>query len=293
MRVIALLAVLLLSGCLADNSPPTSEPTTTGSASLSGTTSGNPTLPPGPSAKEVHWDACEGWETGWKYPPGHPPGAQHNPKWGDPETNLFATMLTFARDCQRVSWGPFERPVRMILETHDFQQVPLSCYTGDNAPDADVVVLKAMSSLWVNDTQLADYLKQTYPGMPVYYSAIQTHAQPQGTLMAHQWTWGLSEQNQSELTVFDDQVAHNTVTLTLERMFWYDETGAVSFLDFDMVRQTPLFTNRVSYGKQYPPMLWGYGETPDYVSTGDWNPTSTITGKIAVFRDHECKQPAS
>ncbi|MCA1812272.1 MAG: hypothetical protein LC623_09735, partial [Halobacteriales archaeon] len=171
-RACLLVAVLLLSGCAA-STPPTDSPTSLPSSSTS--SSGQPRPPVVVEnqtyAREVHWDDCQGWESGWKYGPAAPPGSHHNPKWSDPEVGLFVTVVTEAMDCQRVSWGPFERPVRMIWETHDWQEIPESCFSGPNEPNADVTVGRALASFWVNDTQLADYLQQTYPGLPVYYSA--------------------------------------------------------------------------------------------------------------------------
>jgi hypothetical protein len=286
--IACLFAALALAGCTTakskdtvthlgtSNSPPSSPTlTTTGTGPIA---TGYP--------KTVQWDSCKGWDTGFHYPPGKPPGATHDPNWTDPTVNVFTTVITRARDCDRVSWGPFERPVRMILEQHDFLQVPESCQPANNV--TGFVGMTELSSLWVNDSALANFLKQTYPGMPVYYSPIDVSDQATGGLIDHVWTWGLEAQNKSKLNTLEDSAPPGQSSDNY-RLFWYSDTG-VSFMDLTDVFSFPAETNRATYGTVYPPMLWGHLAT-NYASYGDWEGKSTMSGTISVFHDHQCKQP--
>ncbi|MCA1811620.1 MAG: hypothetical protein LC623_06375 [Halobacteriales archaeon] len=173
----------------------------------------------------------------------------------------------------------------MIWETHDFIGPPDSCFPppGQSA----VTQLNELASLWVNDSALADYLKQTYPGMPVYYSPIQTETALLGPVTQRTWRWG-TDQGQSHLTVNDDgqRAGQNSVG---RRLFWYTEAG-VSFMDLIDDHTTQVLTGRGANGTLYPPMLWGYITNP-YASTGEWETSSTLEGTITIFRDHLCKEP--
>jgi hypothetical protein len=175
----------------------------------------------------------------------------------------------------------------MIYEQHNFFQVPPTCQPPANATKLGSMV--ELASLWVNDTELASYLKQTYPGLPVYYSPIQTETKDFGPGgVVHTWSWGLGAQNQSQMNIVEDQQGANPLE-DYFRIFWYDETG-VSVMDLDNAYSFPLVTARLAYGTLYPPMLWG-NIAVDYASTGNWAEEVTMQGHITIFRDHECKQP--
>jgi hypothetical protein len=171
----------------------------------------------------------------------------------------------------------------MIYETHDYEQDPEGCFPH---PTSGSVRTWTLASLWVNDTGLVQYLEQTYPGMPVYYSPIQASVQPNGQLLDHQWTWGLGAQNQSTIHIMDDQLPPDPLS-SVDRIFWYSQAG-VSFMDLDQAFQDPFKSSRAAYGTQYTPMLWGYIAS-NFASYGSWEPAVTMTGKITAFSDHACK----
>jgi hypothetical protein len=283
-----LLLCLSLAGCAASKS----HGTESGSESISPTSTGtggpHPPLINSTYAKNVHWNDCEGWQTGFTHPPGEPAGASHDPEWANPQIGLFTTVVMYGRECQRVSWGPFERPVRMILEHHNFLAPPVSC-----EPDANTTrqITKGaeLASIWVNDTELADYLKATYPGMPVFYSPMQSETRSTGGLLAHTWTWGLGKQNQSRVTILDDQIPGGYYPHGI-RLFWYSSEG-VSFMDLVSQYQNAILTDRTANGTLYPPMLWGYVAQP-FAYAGQWTREITMEGDIHAFRDHQCKEPA-
>ncbi|MCA1812295.1 MAG: hypothetical protein LC623_09850, partial [Halobacteriales archaeon] len=85
------------------------------------------------------------------------------------------------------------------------------------------------------------------------------------------------------------------VPLTLQRIFWYDSAGAVTFMDFDKTRQVAGLglANRAAYGDLRQPMLWGYLNAPSFAGLGDWNPQASASGTISMFRDSLCQDPVS
>lgn len=178
----------------------------------------------------------------------------------------------------------------MVYEQHDFIGPPLTCRPSENETANGTIITVELASLWVNDTELAAFLKQTYPGMPVHYSAITTKTEAIAPgILAHTWSWGLGPHNRSSLTALDDQQQSPDAPLR-DRLFWHNETG-VAFMDLETRANTPKLTDRIANGTFYPPMLWGYIQ-PDYVSSGEWQTEVSMTGSIRVFKDHECKQPA-
>jgi hypothetical protein len=176
----------------------------------------------------------------------------------------------------------------MIYEQDDFLQVPQSCQPANNV--TGFVGMTELSSLWVNDSALASFLKQTYRGMPVYYSPIDVSDQTTSGVIDHVWTWGLGAQNKSQLNTYDDQHPAGQ-SQDNYRLFWYNQEG-VSFMDLANTFTSSVVTNaRAGYGTFYPPMLWGYVTQPYGPSSG-WETGITMSGTISVFHDHQCKQPA-
>jgi hypothetical protein len=280
-----------LSGCLGHQAVHGSVST---SASPShGTTSSTIPFPPPPPVNgtcphKVEWSGCQGWHSQMEYPDQLLHHAQQDPNWGSP-TGQSSIISMDAVFCPRVSWGPFERPLNLVIDRHDDQHAPDSCF-----PDtSNLVLLNTLSSLWVNDRQVADWLKQTYH-MPVYYSEISfTNQTLAGPITDHVTTWGLNGST-NEIRIPDEHAAPFPETLH-NRLFWYNQTG-VSMMDMDIESTTPTayppfvaVADRSARGTVYPPMIVADVST-NYVGQGVWG-TYAMTGNIQMFRDHVCKQP--
>jgi hypothetical protein len=108
-----LFGALALAGCTAAKGKDTGTTHPGTSTSPTSSITSTTTTGTGPATgypKTVQWDSCKGWETGFRYPHGKPPGATHDPNWTDPTVNLYTTIVTRARDCDRVSWAHSRGP---------------------------------------------------------------------------------------------------------------------------------------------------------------------------------------
>jgi hypothetical protein len=237
--------------------------------------------------RSIEWTDCQGSlaQTGFVYgtqPGEHPPGWEPNPV----NRPLVGVFMTFW-DCARVHWGPFERPLRILFEGHGNFEPQSDCneYTGSNGFG---LYRFGLASLWVNDTEVANWLKATY-NLPIYSSPMNWTHETVGPLGTHTLTWGLAGQTQSFITFPLDTAQRDGFPEPDWRFFWFNATN-VSYLDLVLSYDEPGVFGRIGHGELYPPML-AAKYTNQFADSANWFLNGTMSGTIHRFSDFECKHP--
>lgn len=110
----------LLAGCVGD------EGQSRGDRLGPGSGGGNATAAP-PAAlpdDSLQLNDCTGATVNYQWPPGSNPGAVPD-GWEESTTNSVTVL--YVLECHRLHTGPFERPVAIVLETHDGAVAPAAC----------------------------------------------------------------------------------------------------------------------------------------------------------------------
>lgn len=288
-------SAVAFAGCV-DGSPSDgdSPPPSTGSGTPAPDPSptGDPKTPDGGTPtdtgypRQAHWTDCEGMTSVFNWPLGatHAP---HAPGWEPVGPRVATEIELYGLECQRFSMGPFERPIRMIMETHDYQEAPQGCYPEDPAPG--LTEFQTLNTIWFNDQEVVDYVDAVL-GMPVHYANITIEEEPvaEGTKW-WQWSWGIEGQETSWLRGFDDQ--ERDIMETHEfRIFWYNDT-AVSAMDYTSHENNPGWVQNIfAYGQMQPPMLMADWPT-DYGGVTNTLLEARADATITKYNDFVCTEP--
>lgn len=206
-------------------------------------------------------------------------GAMPPVGWAESESQVVEAWV-FVLDCARLSWGPFERPVRLLLEFHGNANVPVSCQRGG------VESLDVLTQLWISDGELLPLFSQAFG-----FEARLAQIDAVGTNELRAWEFGLPNGEQSYLqskSRTSDLDAHD---VTLGRVFWTNELGGISYsnllsdLVYDSVGQ-PLVT-----GNLEAPFLFSNSDFPVFVGLGDAYSEGTVEVALETFGDKTCEQP--
>lgn len=221
---VALAALLLLvfSGCAespSSNEPPELPgPTTSESAPTSSSNEGPEPMPPAAAPLQAVFSQCSEWTTATGGPAGEVPE-----NWA--ATLPAAIQLIQFDECQRVSWGAFERgPIRLIFELSEDFTAPGTCEEGDWER------AHILRTLWIDDPEVGAWLASTY-GLPVRIGLIdieKTEA-PAGTVES--WSWAEPSGVPSEIHFQYPPISGDTQLSYRHRLFWFNGPAA-NYLDF-------------------------------------------------------------
>lgn len=287
MRLVLVVAVLALGGCLGDNPEPEPFDALSESSNPSGTAprAHDATVP-----YSFQLNSCQGMWTRSYWPGTTGPG-EAPPGWAASLEDPFIVSVVelSVMECERVSWGAFERKATLLFEIHNKFSVPEAC-------DSDTQLTSILNSLWVSDPELADYLARTYR-LPVVHGTFTFGLQPDSIPMAATWTWKGDATDPSEVTIHYVGGTLNDVMFR-ERYFWENGRG-ISYMDVNATGQThqeiTTFTgpNRLATGTMNEPMLNAQGG-PEYRSVaGHYLVNQDGTGRLREFGDLGCKEPLS
>lgn len=272
----------LLAGCVnPDVGPPTSTTQATSESSTSLTVL--PTGGPAPGLSRLNssiLSGCTGLFSVVRYPwslgPASPP-----PNWtGDSDLGQEVSQL--ALDCQRVSWGSFERPTRMVWEVHTNAPAPASCAEGSYSR------YLIITRIFLEDMELADFLNETY-GLPVHSATVWRNETLEQGQRHDVWTWtplgyqpSWMENWRLNRSDFDTSDTYN------DRYAW-DNGSGISFMDEHSERKWGANTV-LTPGEMNPPMLNAAHGAP-YSGVGTlWDDVHTEF-TIRKFGDYACTEP--
>jgi hypothetical protein len=282
-----LFCFVLAAGCMSPSQPQgTTQPTMTG-------TSTEPTHEPisypvnkTGEPSDIFFSDCRDAVT-WALWPGNL-GPEHRPPgWEPVETTVVTGIWAHMIECDRVSWGPIERPLHLLFEMHDNFAAAENCTSPEGMSGPGIFLM--LNSLLVDSQAAADYLKATYD-LPTAYASFNVTSIRQADAYGETWTWSLPGQPASEVSFYD--VHRMTVhSLSSERPFWFNKTS-LSYFNLNFVvtetAQAPLGSTP---GTMHPPMLYATTtKQTNYLGDGQ-SQVVEIEGHIKRYADFECREP--
>ena len=198
------------------------------------------------------------------------------------KNDIYQVMVN---QCARVSVGPYERgPASFVVEMDNAVLPPPACERF-NAGYDDVHVLY---SLWVDDAEVANYLKTTF-NMPVRLGTITPDVKDSGNGQLQTWTWQESGSDTSTLAGLRPGGPEGNATF-LDRIAWKVGAG-VSFLDLRRNTILPYVPGATAEGVLAPPMRYAqHGSEPFAGLASVWSESDHF-GPIYRFGDTQCEQP--
>lgn len=234
---------------------------------------------------QISWNECVGMGSSLAYY-GNAfdiDGGQRPPGW-EPDSQEDQRYHFSINRCERVSVGPYERgPVHFLYEAHGGIEPPQTCAEFGGQPD-DV---KVLLGLWVDDPEVAAYLRATY-AMPVVDATMHLEVSDQSGQEIHTWSWssGPDVSTMVGMHVEGDPGTPDYV----DRLVWHNGT-AVTMLDLRSDKSLSYNSPPVIGGILAPPMAYGQGISRPYSGLASVWPTSDYSGPIMSFGDLVCEQP--
>ncbi|MES2155908.1 MAG: hypothetical protein V4510_12305 [bacterium] len=276
-----LAAALLAAGCTAPGGPgPTSTHPASPTSNASNATQPGPVAPPAPEmdVQFTTWNQCRmlvtsvSWEGSTS--PAHPLAS-----WGGTGGTGSESGIQFF-DCQRFNWGPFERPLRFILEGHTNQTVPEQCKLGD------WFFFASLNAIYVDDPQVVAYMASNL-SLPARHASMTV---TYGDTVHLVWQPDGGEQSEVSITALRLQ---NTTDDVKHRLAWAKE-GRVTLLDWHESGDLawPVFTPAT--GHMRPPMLNAKLGDPYVGNRGGFDgftDDTEVEGHMYRFNDDQCKEP--
>lgn len=298
------LAVALLAGCAAgpqasgpgapgDGTGPVLDTGSPSPAAAPPSPSGDPGPGPGtPAAAAAAADApglrmsgCIGWSAGPTVP-GPRPSARTPPGWEEDPPGATSSVGLLALDCARVSVGPFERPLRLLVETTTSFLAPETCLGSVDA----VTVFLVPNTVWLEDAEVAGHLASTF-GLDAIVRPLSTEVQQAGGADVHSWSWGLEGQPESRVQVTDAGSDQAQDSLPDQRLFWA-AGGRLARLDLDLTLDGPETAPALVEGTVQPPMLLHDAGRP-FAWTGMWYNAGSVEGRLTLYEDFACEHPVA
>ncbi|MES2154981.1 MAG: hypothetical protein V4510_07585 [bacterium] len=278
-------ACLLVAGCAVNR------PGTVGSASGTSNLTSAPIPEPSLTNTSI-WTAplqdsgivfngCDQVETGMPYPgntsPAHPPG-----NWtgavssGGAGTDFYLWLVA----CQRVHIGPFERPLRMIIEHHDNMTTPSACRTGNWN------YFSVLNAIYVDDDEVAAWMRREI-GMPAHHADIHHDVSP-GKISKVSWSW-TPDGGQTSDTTLTQVNDHNASDGFTYRIVWVN-AGKLVMWHFTTTEEVAQPPPGIIPGHMRSPMLPAkYGEF--FPGLGQYESHIDYDGRLIRFNDEWCKEP--
>jgi len=189
-------------------------------------------------------------------------------------------------DCQKVSWGPFERgPVQLIAEFHNKGDVPEKC--NEDRP----TFIYNLERLLISDAELARYARESY-GIVVDAATIHLEATPlAGNTTLFQWTWNVTGGPVSKLSLAESSPV-TTPNAWGERWVWINGSG-LGMLDVSESFRVAV-DGQLGIGELHMPMLYAQAiPTGTYAGLAGQTFGLQATSKHYRFGDQRCEQPLS
>ncbi|MFO1535432.1 MAG: hypothetical protein ABR586_07190 [Thermoplasmatota archaeon] len=218
-----LVFLLLLAGCLGNSG--SNSPTYTQSPTETSSSVPIPTPYPANESQapvEVFFSTCHDAATSFQWPSTmslgrYPPGWEPNFSQGG-VSGISLEMV----ECDRLSWGPIERPLHLLFEMYEPFTASKNCTTLDGMDGVGHLFL--LNSLWVDDQPSVDYLKGVYD-LPVVYGDfnVTTTSQASGEVESETWSWNQPGQAASQVS-YDSAHWADADNPSSLRIIWFNAT---------------------------------------------------------------------
>ncbi|MES2154297.1 MAG: hypothetical protein V4510_04100 [bacterium] len=224
------------------------------------------------------WNECIGMGAAFTWPgntaPLPPPG-----NWSANEGPGSDTIVDF-NACQRIGWGPFERPVKILLELYTNSSFPEACRHGSFG------YARIVHAVYLDEPVMAAYLRREL-GLPAY-AATMNYSLEKGSAWTMRWTWTPDGGQTSDVQV-SHLASQDSGSPETYRLVWFTH-GHVTMMDLLTRYHNPGQTLGAAPGHMRPPMIDAKMGDP-YLGTGEmWDATS-YTGTVYRFNDEFCKEP--
>ncbi len=215
--------------------------------------------------------------------PARPP-----PGWEQdvPTEGLGSDLIFEIMACDRVSWGPFERPLTILLETHSNTEPPEACKEGSPSN-----VLYGLVRMWISDPEVASWANETY-GMPTLVLDSSESLDSVGPADAQAWTWSANGLPPSRAEFRTTAALGNSSAQIPQRIAWI--SGGHLWLG-DIIREPTQHLG--GQPDAYPielhePMLLATVSPAPPIVRGDYVFSTPMTYTFQEFGDYQCKSPA-
>ena len=281
-RIWSALIVFLLAGCAhpPEHNPHTIDNSTLPSESASISTSEEPRPSQVPQhALEFQLTGCHGVISKFAWPGPEGPGTAP-PGWNDtfPTGGFGSNEYVELLDCNRVSWGSFERPIRFYIESHDKADVPPNC------PTSNTLILQ---SIWTDDEEFNAFLVREYK-IPTRLAEFQISFDNTTEPMSTTWVWGPHGSKQSELTVYMAQGPSQSPPLNSDVRFVWDNGSGVTYSWFNETLVLPKDVNQASNGTLRAPTLHASTGIEQWTGTANTILGDEVAGKLTEYRNYSC-----
>lgn len=191
-------------------------------------------------------------------------------------------------ECNRISWGPFERgPIRLLFELHDRLNPPGNCTNHDGTDG--FISLWILNSLWIDDEELANYLKVTYD-LPTIFAQMSVKDDLQSGIGTQVWSWNEPGKPSSQVTYYVANSVNATDVPYTDRMYWYNET-TLSYVNLRIVANVDQVNPGITPGTMQPPMLYTYNGMTSYIGTGQKFDSMELSANLKRYGDFKCERP--
>jgi hypothetical protein len=226
---------------------------------------------------------CSGFEAHLgPLPPAVAPGAAP-PGW-EPSAGNAPSVRMEGFACERIGLARFERPVRLVVDSHTRASIPDACHRSGLRERTGVV-----GTLWVDDAEVARFLAEAY-GLPARPAAIEAAARPGAAGTAHEWSWGDAE-GLSQMTLLDAGGGEEANVPTL--LLWSRGEGrGVASLGLVYEGRTAAGHELPAFGEaSAPALLAALPGGGTFAALGTWSPAFSAEGTFVLYRDGMCEDP--
>lgn len=183
--------------------------------------------------------------------------------------------------CDRVSIGPFERPLVLLFEAHSKMDPPATC-----KPEEGFIWI--LNSLWTNDAAVSGYLSEEL-GIRTQVANFEADYQNDTHLSKISWSWAPTGNGTvSQLTVLAAEPEPQASPLTLGFRYAWNHGSGISIMRYNETAIVPTSPEQAAFGSFTEPMLHASTGVEPFVGRGDYFLSVDATTEITRYGDFTC-----
>lgn len=230
---------------------------------------------------------CQGIDGSYTFigdtnPANPPPGWEQDIPFDGQGSNLIFEIMS----CDRVSWGPFERPLTILIETHSDMEPPQAC-----REESVSGVMYGMIRMWISDAEVASWANATF-GLPTLVLEWNETLDTMSEIDTYVWTWSANGQTPSRVEFRTTSALGTAEGQSPQRVAW---TAGSRLWLADIQRyatqnlggQPDVFVAEL----QEPMFLATAAPARPVVVTGDYVFATSMSYSFLEFGDYECVNP--